>query len=456
MQKENEWKSMMDAPVIKGEIPGEKSKLMLKEQELYETSSRTYTDTFKIGVNYGKNATIVDVDGNVFIDLFSGVSVLNMGHANPDVLKAITEQASRITHITEVPTEARIAFLKTLNSTLPGKMRDNSKVFTTVTGGDACELAIQLSRLITKKKVIIAFGGSYHGIAGNIVSTTANFHYRDNSFNSYTNTYHIPFPYPYRFPIKSENEDISKTVIDYLEYLIKDPYSGIGSVAGVMVEPIQGEGGYVVPPDNFMPMLAESTKKLGVPLIVDEIQTGMGRTGKIWASEHSRITPDIMCISKSVGGGIPISMIAYHKEYDVEIPKAFHLGTFRANPVGLAAGNVILNKLKNEEFLNEVKRKGKFIMEKLISLQEKSKFIGDVRGKGLMIGVEFVRDKKSREPNSELAMKIKNRMFNNGVLIHTCGHFANVIRFMPPLTIEMKLLEKSMEIFEKSLYQESS
>jgi 4-aminobutyrate aminotransferase-like enzyme len=232
-----------------------------------------------------------------------------------------------------------------------------------------------------------------------------------------------------------------------LENLITDPYSGTGGIAGVIVEPVQGEGGYIVPPENFLPLLREVTEKHNVPLIVDEVQTGIGRTGKIWASEHYNVTPDIMTISKSVGGGIPISMIAYNQDYDMDLPSGFHLGTYRANPLGLAAGNIILQKLKNENFMKDVQKKGQYVMDRLSKLQEKNKYIGDVRGLGFMIGVEFVKNKETKEPFGEMAQKIKSEMFNRGVLIHTCGHYANVIRFMAPLTIEQQLLDKSLDIF---------
>ncbi len=449
MMNEKKWESIMDAPIIKVKPPGPLSSKMLEEQDRFETASRSYTKIFRTALDYGKNATVVDVDGNVFIDLFAGVSVINMGHGNPDVINAIQKQTEKLTHITEVPTESRISFLKTLDSTLPGKMRGKSKIFTTVTGGDACELAIQLARFVTGKKVIVAFGGSYHGIAGNIVSATANSHYREYSGNDYLNTYHLPYPYPYRFPQDVEPEEMSKIVAENLENLIIDPYSGTGGIAGVIVEPVQGEGGYIVPPKNFLPLLREITQKHNVPLIVDEVQTGMGRTGKIWATEHAGITPDIITISKSVGGGIPISMIAYDEEYDRDLPAGFHLGTYRANPLGLAAGNVIFQKLKHEEFMKEIRNKGNLIIESLRKLETESRFIGDVRGLGLMVGVEFVKDRKTKEPNGDLAQRIKTEMFNRGVLIHTCGHYANVIRFMPPLTIEESLLRKAMNIFSE-------
>jgi len=289
--------SLENAPLIRVKPPGPKSRELLEIQDRYETSSRSYTRFFRTAIDYGKGSTVVDMDGNVFIDWFGGVSVMNLGHGNPVVVEAIRKQLDRITHITEVPTEARISYLKNLNSSLPGELKNHSKVLFTVTGADACEAAVSLARYVTKRRTIIAFSGSYHGIAGGIVQATANPHYREySSFNPHE-IFFAPFPYPYRFPFKGD--DISKVVIDYLDYLVSDPYSGISKPAGIIVEPIQGEGGYIVPPDDFLPMLRELADKHSIPLIIDEVQTGIGRTGKMWASQLYGVTPDIMCVSKA-------------------------------------------------------------------------------------------------------------------------------------------------------------
>ncbi len=443
--------SYENAPRILVRPPGPKSIELLKMQDEFETQSRIYTRFFKMAVEDAKGSTIKDVDGNIYVDWFSGISVLNLGHSNPIVINAIQDQLSKIDHINEIPTEARIQFLKTLESTLPGDLRNKAKVMFTVTGGDACEAAVSLARFITKKKIIIAFGGSYHGISGEIVSATSNYHYREFENLDYHNFYHLPYPYKYRFPIKIPEEDISKTVIDMLENILRDDYFGVGPIGGVLVEPIQGEGGYIVPPDDFLPMLREVTEKHSIPLIVDEVQSGVGRTGKIWASEHWSITPDIMCISKSIGGGIPASMIAYKKEYDEVLPQGFHLGTYRGNPLALAAGNAILKYLQNSDILNRVQERGKYIIERFNEMSYISNYIGEVRGKGYMIGVELVKDKKSKEPGTDIAIKLKKKLFENGVLMHTCGHYGNVMRFMAPLTIEDDLIDNGLEIFENNI-----
>lgn len=443
------WSSIMEAPLIRTDIPGPNSRKFLLAQDRMESSSRSYTRFFNFAVDRGIGSTIVDMDGNVFIDWFGGVSVLNLGHSNPLILNAIKEQLEKMTHVTEIPTKARIDFLKSLNDTLPNGMSGRSKVLFTVTGGDACEAAVSLAKYQTKRNTIISFSGAYHGVAGGIVNATANNHYRDYSGFLNFSFFHVPYPYEYRFPWNVKKEDISKEVIGYIENLIKDNYSGLSPVAGILVEPVQGEGGYIVPPDDFMPMLRETADKFSIPLIVDEVQSGVGRTGKIWAVEHSNIRPDVMCISKSIGGGIPISAVVYDESMD-NIPQAFHLGTYRGNPLGLAAGSVVLDYLRNSDILDRVRENGNYIKKRFEEIGSTNPAIGEVRGKGFMIGVELVEDEK-KTPGTKKASLLRERMFKKGLLMHTCGHYSNVMRFMAPLNIENQLIERGLEIFSDSI-----
>ena len=447
--------SFEEAPTIKTTLPGPKSRVYLDKQDALETNTRTYTGQFRLAVEKARGSTIRDMDGNVFIDWFSGICVLNLGHSHPVVKNAMMEQLDTLVHINEIPSETRINFLETLNSTLPGKLRNHSKTMFTVTGADAVEAGMAMARHLTGRKTIVAFGGSYHGVAGDVVAATSNHHYRDNANLDLRNIYHLPYAYPYRFPVRASEDEISQIIVDQLEYLIRDPYAGPGAIGGVLVEPIQGEGGYIVPPEDFMPMLREVTEKHGIPLIVDEVQTGVGRTGKMWASEYSNITPDIMCISKSIGGGIPTSMISYHEEYDRKLPSGFHLGTYRGNPVALAAGNAILNFLKTSDTLERVREKGAYIRKRFEEIAEDNPMIGDVRGKGFMVAAELVIDREKKTPGTDLASRAKNAMFQRGLLMHTCGHFSNVMRHMAPLTIEDRLIEKGLEIFGDSIRETS-
>ncbi|MEM3711679.1 MAG: aspartate aminotransferase family protein [Thermoprotei archaeon] len=354
-------------------------------------------------------------------------------------------------HMNEVPNEARVSFLETLNSTLPGSMENNSKIMFTVTGADAFEAAMSLARWTTKRRTIVSFGGAYHGVHGGVIGATANYHYREYAGLPAYAIHHLPYPYTYRFPFRVAEGDEAKVVVEMLEHLLQDEYAGPGPIAGVMVEPIQGEGGYIVPPDDFLPMLREVTEKHSVPLIVDEIQTGVGRTGRIWASEYSGITPDIVCISKSIGGGVPTSLIAYNKDYDTDLPPGFHLGTYRGNPVALAAGDAILKYLRSSNLLEKVVTQGSYIKKRFEEFAKVFQQIGEVRGKGFMIATEMVKDAKTKQPWADLATKLKSEMFSRGVLMHTCGHYGNVLRFMAPLTIEDDLVDKGLDIYFESL-----
>jgi 2,4-diaminobutyrate 4-transaminase len=436
--------------VVLTDIPGPKSRKASERQARFETKSRVYSNYFPIAIDQAKGSTVKDVDGNVYVDWYAGVCVQNLGHAHPVVVEAIKRQMEHVVHSIDLPYETRLEFVEGLVDTLPGDMKNNAKVLFTVTGADACETAVSLARMTTGKKAVVAFGGAYHGVHGAIVGATANYHYREYAGVPPYETYHLPYPYSYRFPFKVKEGEESQAVIDYLEYMIKDGYSGVGPLAGIIVEPIQGEGGYVVPPDDFLPMLAEVARKHSIPLILDEVQTGVGRTGKMWASEWSKIDPDIICISKSIGGGVPLSLVAYRPEYD-DLPSGFHLGTYRGNALGIAAGNAVVKFLTTSGVLERVKRDSGTLKKRFEKICAENPLVGEVRGKGFMIGIELVEDKKSRRPGTKLASDLRGEMLRRGLLMHTCGHFNNVLRFMAPLTIEEGLLEAGFEVFEESL-----
>ncbi|HEY6238186.1 MAG TPA: aminotransferase class III-fold pyridoxal phosphate-dependent enzyme, partial [Thermoplasmata archaeon] len=226
----------------------------------------------------------------------------------------------------------------------------------------------------------------------------------------------------------------------------------VDELSSVLVEPILGEGGYVVPPDDFLPMLREFCDRHDLLLIVDEIQTGLGRTGKMWAVEHANVTPDILCIAKTIGGGIPISMVAYREDLGKELPPGFHLGTYRANPLALAVGTEVLKVLHQEEWPERTARRGKRVLDRFREMSERFPAIGDVRGKGFMIGLEFVSDRTARTPWGDRARQMRRHLLSGGVLMHTCGPFDQVLRFMSPLIIEDELLDRGLAVFEEALH----
>lgn len=444
--------SYEDAPRIVVKPPGPKSQQLLAKQALLETRALIYSKAFPFAIDSAKGATIKDVDGNLYIDWIGGICVLNLGHNNPVISSAVKSQLEKIWHSLEMPTEARINFLEKMNSILPGTLRGNAKFLLTVTGGDACEAAISLAKYVTGRNTIVAFGGSYHGVHQGIVSLTASRQFLRSAGTVRSGVFHLPYPYTYRFPFPVEKQgDEGKVILQYFESLLKDDHSGLDNPAGILVEPIQGEGGYIVPPEDFLPGLREIADDFQIPLIVDEVQTGFGRTGKFWGCELTDTTPDIMCVSKSVGAGIPLSTVAFRKEYDEKLPEAFHLGTYRGNPLAMAAGAATIDYINREGLLTRVKTLGEKTKAEFERIGESSRYVGEVRGVGFMIGNEVVESKETRKPSKELTAKKRLAMFENGLLMHTCGHFGNVLRFMAPLTISEGLLEKGLKIYQKAL-----
>jgi len=444
--------SYEDAPRILVKPPGPKSKELLSKQSALETRAVVYPKAFPFAIDSAKGATIRDVDGNLFVDWVSGISVLNLGHNNPVVTAAVKSQMDRVWHTLEIPTETRVRFLEKIHSVLPGALRGHAKILFTVTGGDACEAAVSLARHVTRKGTIIAFEGAYHGVHQGIVGATSVQQYLASSGAIRYGVFHLPFPYSYRFPFRVERQgDESKIVLRYLEHLLTDSHSGLGEAAGILVEPIQGEGGYIVPPEDFLPGLREIADKFQIPLIIDEVQTGFGRTGRFWGCELTSTSPDIMCVSKSLGGGIPVSLIAYRDEYDSTLPEAFHLGTYRGNPIALAAGAASIDLIKEMNLLNRVQQLGKKTLSRFEQVANTHINVGEVRGVGFMMGNEIVESKETRKPSKNLAVRWRKAMFERGLLMHTCGHFGNVLRFMAPLIISDQLLERGLGIYAEAL-----
>jgi 4-aminobutyrate aminotransferase-like enzyme len=443
-------KQMLMAPHVVVKPPGPRSKELLKKQEELETRAVVYSKAFPFAIDSADNATIRDVDGNLYVDWVSGISVLNLGHRNPVVTRAVTGQLGKIWHALEIPTETRIRFLERMHSVLPGSLRGHAKIMMTVTGADACETAASIAKRVTGKRTIVAFEGAYHGVHQGAVSLTSSRHYLEYSGVSRQGVFRIPYPYSYRFPLPVEKKgDEGKVVLRYLEHLAEDEHSGLDDLAGIIVEPVEGEGGYVLPPEDFLPGLREVADRFHVPLIIDEVQTGFGRTGKFWGCELTGTTPDIMCVSKSVGAGIPLSFVAYKSEYDELLSEGFHLGTYRGNVVGMAAGAASVDYMIENRILERVTRLGKKTKTEFERTASRSKNVGEVRGVGFMIGNEIVESKRSRKPSKAVAVEFRKRMFESGLLMHTCGHYGNVLRFMAPLTIEEELLERGLDIFDK-------
>jgi 4-aminobutyrate aminotransferase-like enzyme len=443
------WLSYPDAPRIRTPLPGPRSRELLAEQARLETDAVVYAKYFPVAVANAQGSTIEDVDGNRFIDWVAGVSVLNLGHRHPALAAALADQAEKVWHALELPTEARIAFLRAFSGALPGRLRGHARVLFTVTGGDAVETAVNLADHAKGRHGTVTFSGAYHGVHGGAANLTSGRRYhRTTSFHG-GHVVRVPFPDPYR-PLLGTADDLTNSTIRYLEHLANDPHSGVDELSSVLVEPILGEGGYVVPPDDFLPALREFCDSHDLLLIADEVQTGLGRTGKMWAVDHAGVTPDLLCVAKTIGGGIPVSMVAYRDDLVPSLPPGFHLGTYRGNPLGLAVGTAVLGVLTSTDLLARTAERGRYLLEKFRAVQATDLSIGDVRGRGFMVGIEFVRSPKDREPWSDRAKAMRHELFQRGVLMHTCGGFDHVLRFMAPLTIEDELLDRGLARFAEA------
>ncbi len=449
MTASGEWLSFPDAPRIVVPPPGPRSRELLAEQGRLETEAVGYPHYFPIAPRCAQGATIEDVDGNRFIDWVSGISVLNLGHRHPRLEAALERQTAAIWHALELPTEARVRFLKALSGALPGSLRQHARIFLTVTGGDAVETAVNLADYAQHRRGTVTFSGAYHGVHGGAANLTSGRRYRaPNAFRGGA-VIRVPYPDPFR-PVLGADEGSGGTIA-YLEHLVNDPHSGVDEVSSILVEPILGEGGYVVPPDDFLPSLREFCDRHDLLLIVDEVQTGLGRTGKMWAVEHANVTPDLICIAKSIGGGLPLSVVAYREDLFRELPRGFHLGTFRGNPLALAAGAETLAVLGEGDLLDRTRHRGARVVEQLRGIAGRHPTLGDVRGRGFMIGAEFVHSRKGREPWGERAKAMRSALLARGVLMHTAGAWDQVLRFMAPLIIEDELLDRGLHAFEEAL-----
>jgi 4-aminobutyrate aminotransferase-like enzyme len=443
------WLSFPDAPKIVTPPPGPKSRALLAIQTRLETDAVAYPKYFPMAIREARGSTIEDVDGNRYIDWVAGISVLNLGHRHPRLVAALERQSQKVWHSLEVPTEARIEFLEQLTDSLPGTLRNHAKVLFTITGGDSTEAAVSLADYAQNRSGTFVFSGAYHGVHGGAVNLTGGRRYRETSSFRGGSVIRVPFPNPYR-PMLNTPESARGT-IQYMEHLLNDPYSGVDHASAVLVEPILGEGGYVVPPDDFLPSLREFCDEHDLLLIADEVQTGLGRTGKFWGVDNWNVTPDIVCIAKTIGGGIPASMVAYRDDLVKELPRGFHLGTYRGNPLALAVGTEVLKILREENWISLAARRGEQVRARFREYAGTHPSIGDVRGKGFMNGVEFVKDSGRKTPWEERAKAMRHELFQNGLLMHTCGSYDNVLRFMAPLTIEDPLLERGLAVFEQAL-----
>lgn len=433
------------APLINTELPGPKAKAILEKDARYISPS--YTRTYPLVIKRGRGSVIEDVDGNMFLDFNAGVAVLATGHAHPEILKVIAEQSSDFVHIssTDYYFESITDLAKKLEDTTPGNYP--KRVHFGNSGAEAIETALKLAMFSRRRHKFIAFFNSFHGRTLGALSLTSSRSTQRLGFGRQAlDVTHVPYPNPKRY--KGSPEDCTMESIRMIEERLFRTTMPPDEVAAIVVEPVQGEGGYVVPPSNFMPELRALCDRYGILLIADEVQAGMGRTGKMYACEHTGVVPDILCLAKGIASGLPLSATVAKADIMNWHPGA-HASTFGGNPVAIASALKTFELLEKGVLENSNKM-GERLIAGLRTVAEKhSNIVFEVRGLGLMIGVELVSDKETNKPDAKLRDRVEVEAFKRGLILQGAGE--STVRFSPPLIIDEYDVDTAVRIFDEAL-----
>ncbi|NAZ31275.1 MAG: acetyl ornithine aminotransferase family protein [Acidilobus sp.] len=436
---------MEEVPLIRVEPPGPIARSIIARDS--QVLVQSYVRWVPLVVKEAHGAIIEDVDGNKYIDLNAGIAVMNVGHSHPKVVEAIKRQAEKFQHysLTDFYYEEAVTAAEKLVEISPV---DHPKVFFANSGTESIEGSLKFARYFFggSRQYFIAFLGAFHGRTyGSLSLTASKAHYRKGFSPLLPGVVHVPYPYPYRCPFRTDDPlECGEAVLGYIEDWVFHKLVDPSEVAAFVVEPIQGEGGYVVPPDNFLPGLRRLADKYGILIIDDEVQAGMGRTGRWFAIEHWNVKPDIIALAKAIGGGLPLGAIVVRGDIASMLAKGSHANTFGGNPIALAAMSAVIDVIKEERLLERASRLGEEALKFLNELKDKYEIIGDVRGKGLMIGVELVRNRKTKEPAEKELAQVIEKTFKRGVVVIGAG--LSTIRIAPPLVIEEEHLFKALNI----------
>jgi 4-aminobutyrate aminotransferase len=417
-------------------LPGPKAKQIVERDR--QVLSPSYTRDYPLVAKRGHGAVIEDVDGNSFLDFAAGIAVVSTGHCHPDVVAAIQKQAAELIHMsgTDFYYPNMVELAEKLASIAPGK--GPKRVYFGNSGAEAVEAAIKLAKYHTKRDKLVAFHGAFHGRTMGALSLTASRAVQRKGFGTLlSGVFHMPYPDTYRGTYGIRPENASADCLSYLENELFRRRVDPDEVAGIFIEPIQGEGGYLPAPAEFLQGLEKICHKYGIMLVADEVQSGMGRTGKWWAVDYAGVEPDIICTAKGIASGMPLSAIITKASVMDWTPGA-HASTFGGNPVCIAASLVTLGLIERTYMANAA-RMGEFIKQKMANWTERHKIVGEVRGRGLMIGVEFVRDQKTKERAPDLRNRIVQMAFHKGLLVLGSGD--TTLRLCPPLIIDEEQAE---------------
>jgi 4-aminobutyrate aminotransferase len=434
----------MQSPHIKTPLPGPKAQALLKRDA--QVVSPSYPRDYPFVMSHGKGAEVWDVDGNRFLDFAAGIAVCSTGHSHPQVVQAIKDAADQFIHISsDYWHERQILLGERINALNP--MREPVLSFFCQSGTEAVEGALKLARYVTGRTRFIGFLGGFHGrTMGSLAFTSSKYTQQKGFFPTMPGVTHVPYPNAYR-PLFA-GDDQGAAVLSYIEKVLFASNVPPSDVAAILIEPIQGEGGYLVPPDGFMQGLRSLCDRHGILLICDEVQSGVGRSGKMFATEHFGVAPDIMTLAKGLGSGMPIGMVVAKKSIMEKWQRGSHGNTYGGNPLCCAAALATL-ELVEKQYCANAARVGDYFLTQLRALETRYDCIGDVRGKGFMIGCELVENRTSKTPASKLCDSIITRAFHNGLLLLSCGQ--STIRFMPPLLISRADVDEALTILTASM-----
>lgn len=437
-------------PKIPGPLPGPRSQAIVEVD--HRLISPSHTRSYPLVARRGRGVRIEDADGNEFLDFSAGIAVVSTGHCHPDVVAAVQKQAGELLHIsgTDFYNEGLTDLAERLSAVAP--MPGPHRFFYGNSGAEAIECAFKLARYHTRRQHVIAFHGAFHGRTMGALSLTGSKPQQKRRFAPLVpGVTHIPYPYVYRGTTGGarEQEAFALNCASYIENVLFKSILPPEEVAAVFIEPIQGEGGYIVAPNNFLRELRAICTRHGILLVVDEVQSGCGRTGKWWAVQHSAVEPDIVCIAKGIASGLPLGVCMSRAEIMDWVPGS-HASTFGGNPVSIAAALATMDIIGREAMSNAAEV-GEFMLARLRGWVETHPLVGDVRGRGLMIGIELVKDKATREPAGEVRDRVETLAFERGLMLLGCGQ--STVRLSPPLVVKKQEATVALDILEDALTQ---
>jgi len=429
---------------IKTDLPGPRARTLLARDA--EVVSPSYPRDYPFVMSHGRGAEVWDVDGNRFLDFAAGIAVCSTGHSHPAVVQAIKDAADRFLHISsDYWHEGQVRLAERMNELSP--MREPAMSFFTQSGTESVEAALKLARYVTGRPRFIGFLGGFHGrTMGSLAFTSSKYTQQKGFFPAMAGVTHVPYPNDYR-PLLAGG-DQGRAVLRYIEEVLFVHNVPANEVAAILIEPIQGEGGYLVPPDGFLAGLRELCDRHGILLIFDEVQSGIGRTGRMFACQHWEVAPDIMTLAKGLGSGMPIGMVVAKRSLMSHWSRGAHGNTYGGNPLCCAAALATLD-LVEQEYQGNAARVGEYFMRKLRALAERHAAIGQIRGHGLMIGMELVTDQATRAPANALCDALITRAYHNGLILLSCGQ--STVRFMPPLMIGESDVDEAVGLLDLSL-----